>query len=50
MAVIGFYLFFGSVVALGIGKGEDFRDFLVGFGLLGYFGVEKLLLLKESIL
>ena len=39
MAVIGFYLFFGGVVTVGIGEGEDFGDFLVGFGLSGYFGV-----------
>ena len=39
MAIVGFYLFFGGVVAVGIGKGEDFRDFLVGFGLSGYFVV-----------
>ena len=39
MAVVGFYLFFSGVVAVGIGKGENFGDFLVGFGLLGYFGV-----------
>jgi len=50
LTVIGFYLFFGGIIAVGIGKGEDFRDFLVGFGLSGYFGVEKLLLLQESIL
>ena len=39
MSVVGFYLFFGGIVAVGIGEGEDFRDFLVGFGLCGYFGV-----------
>jgi len=26
LAVVGFYLFFGGVVAVGIGKGENFRE------------------------
>ena len=39
MTVIGFYLFFGGVVAVGIGERENFGDFLVGFGLCGYFVV-----------
>ena len=37
MAVIGFYLFFGGVVAVGIGEGENFGNLLVGFGLGSYF-------------
>jgi len=32
-------LFFGGIVAVGIGEGENFGNFLVGFGLCGYFGV-----------
>ena len=39
MAVVSFYLFFGGIVAVGISKGENFGDFLVGFGLSDYFGV-----------
>ena len=50
MAVIGFYLFFGGVVAISISKGEDFRDFLVGFGLSGYFGVVYNYLCVEYLL
>ena len=50
MAVVGFYLFFGSVVAISISKGEDFRDFLVGFGLSGYFGVVYNYLCVEYLL
>ena len=50
MAVVGFYLFFGGVVAVGIGKGENFGDFLVGFGLLGYFGVVYNYLCVEYLL
>ena len=50
MAVVGFYLFFSGVVAVGIGKGENFGDFLVGFGLLGYFGVVYNYLCVEYLL
>ena len=47
MSVVGFYLFFGGIVAVGIGEGEDFRDFLVGFGLCGYFLIIHYYLSKE---
>ena len=50
MAVVGFYLFFGGVVAVGIGKGENFGDCLVGFGRLGYFGVVYNYLCVEYLL
>ena len=50
MAVVGFYLFFGSVVAISIGEGEDFGDFLVGFGLSGYFVVVYNYLCVEYLL
>ena len=50
MAVVGFYLFFGSIVAVGIGEGEDFGDFLVGFGLSGYFVVVYNYLCVEYLL
>ena len=50
MAVVGFYLFFGGVVAVSIGKEEDFSDFLVGFGLSGYFGVVYHYLCVEYLL
>ena len=50
MAVVGFYLFFGSIVAVGIGEGENFGDFLVGFGLLSYFGVVYNYLCVEYLL
>ena len=38
------------VVAISISKGEDFRDFLVGFGLSGYFGVVYNYLCVEYLL
>ena len=50
MAVVGFYLFFGSIVTVGIGEGEDFGDFLVGFGLSGYFVVVYNYLCVEYLL
>jgi len=31
LAVIGFYLFFGGVVAVSIGEGEDLRYIFLGF-------------------
>ena len=43
-------MFFGGVVAVGIGKGENFGDFLVGFSLLGYFGVVYNYLCVEYLL
>ena len=43
-------MFFGGVVAIGIGEGENFGDFLVGFGLLGYFGVVYNYLCVEYLL
>ena len=50
MAVIGFYLFFGGVVAISIGEGENFGNLLVGFGLSGYFVVVYNYLCVEYLL
>ena len=50
MAVVGFYLFFGGIIAVGIGERENFGDFLVGFGLSGYFVVVYNYLCVEYLL
>ena len=43
-------MFFGGIVAVGIGEGENFGNFLVGFGLCGYFGVVYNYLCVEYLL